>query len=879
MCDKRGPLRGKTASPATALEPSNSSTVLSRDRSPCDRTASMPICSFCHVGEDSEELGPLYMSSTHKLAAHYKCMLFSSGVFQSPRHTINSMEFGDFDCKTVLSEIKRGKRMKCSHCEKSGGTVGCEFRKCSKTYHYSCARKARAVLIDNEADGVYKLYCQNHSGKYGFSEYHGKGNDGQDDGQSSQKRNECKPGTSESRNAKKESDQNGNEPQPGASDGPSKRMSPALKDYDGTSSDDSMPTILEVLKHGQASSGKRSAMDKSLEESEYGSVPEDCLQPRCLTFPTPTDDGLRKDCIGVNNSFDVPGGFQGLQKRARSFNRQDSFSGCIGQKSKLPKRADLMENETMDFGIHFSNRDHRSSLTKSLIGINGVEPLSTVARAGQTAKLSLSRQPVIKVDPTIVPLWFQNQALRKRQKLEKTEKEEQEGNAHRDNIVHAEDNNGVVKNGNNTEHCGVAKRAQVKQFWENVVESNMVDNIFRPIINQICNGTASDNLLQLAFNLVSSEDLQAHLTRCTSVFLSVWMSLTYLTDMLAIQQMMTERQSKLKCSLQVLQIMKINMATGPRSHGQESGSTCPVSLLQTTESAEKPSPLAFLKDLSCGKEPVAVSCVNEHDNSLPSNFTYSEHCCPLPLPHFTVTCNCVDGCLNECSCRLLTARDLAYRSDAMQSHPLPGYSNGLLLNAIDSGLVECNVGCKCREGTCENRLVQYGLKARLQVFMTEGKGWGVRCLEDLQKGTFVCRFTGRLMLPDGASKGDGKLSSNGHCSPCDVEDGMDVQDGTSPEKPAEDLIVCCISSEKEGNVSRFLNHSCDPNLFLQSVFVDTHDIKLPWLAFFTLRDISAGTELTWDYDYQEGSSKSHKIPCLCASRKCCHWVLGNGLVH
>lgn len=29
-----------------------------------------------------------------------------------------------------------------------------------------------------------------------------------------------------------------------------------------------------------------------------------------------------------------------------------------------------------------------------------------------------------------------------------------------------------------------------------------------------------------------------------------------------------------------------------------------------------------------------------------------------------------------------------------------------------------------------------------------------------------------------------------------------------------------------------LQHSCIPNLFVQNVFVDTHDLRFPWVAFF-----------------------------------------------
>ena len=31
----------------------------------------------------------------------------------------------------------------------------------------------------------------------------------------------------------------------------------------------------------------------------------------------------------------------------------------------------------------------------------------------------------------------------------------------------------------------------------------------------------------------------------------------------------------------------------------------------------------------------------------------------------------------------------------------------------------------------------------------------------------------------------------------------------------------------------FQQHSCSPNLYVQNVFVDTHDLRFPWVAFFT----------------------------------------------
>lgn len=77
-----------------------------------------------------------------------------------------------------------------------------------------------------------------------------------------------------------------------------------------------------------------------------------------------------------------------------------------------------------------------------------------------------------------------------------------------------------------------------------------------------------------------------------------------------------------------------------------------------------------------------------------------------------------------------------------------------------------------------------------------------------------------------------------------------------------------IDAKLEGNLGRYLNHSCSPNLFVQNVFVDTHDLRFPWVAFFASKRIRAGTELTWDYNYEVGSVEGKKLLCCCGSTEC-----------
>ncbi|KAM9326485.1 PHD finger protein 6 [Gastrophryne carolinensis] len=137
----------------------------SKDRSPHRNSPSdtRPKCGFCHAGdEENETRGKLHMFNAKKAAAHYKCMLFSSGTVQLT--TTSRAEVGDFDIKTVIQEMKRGKRMKCTLCGLLGATIGCEIKACVRTYHYHCGVEDKAKYIENMSRGIYKLYCKNHSG-------------------------------------------------------------------------------------------------------------------------------------------------------------------------------------------------------------------------------------------------------------------------------------------------------------------------------------------------------------------------------------------------------------------------------------------------------------------------------------------------------------------------------------------------------------------------------------------------------------------------------------------------------------------------------------------------------------------------------------------
>ncbi|XP_041440415.1 PHD finger protein 11 isoform X2 [Xenopus laevis] len=141
-------------------------------------TPVLGVCRFCHQREQNKETGALLKTSDDGVTAHFNCMIFSPKVItvKSP-----SEEFGGFNIHSVKKEIKRGKNMKCKVCGKIGATIGCELKRCRKTYHYMCAKRDGAEIIDNEDEEKYLIYCKDHKNdkqdKDGYPSYSGTSSD------------------------------------------------------------------------------------------------------------------------------------------------------------------------------------------------------------------------------------------------------------------------------------------------------------------------------------------------------------------------------------------------------------------------------------------------------------------------------------------------------------------------------------------------------------------------------------------------------------------------------------------------------------------------------------------------------------------------------
>lgn len=55
--------------------------------------------------------------------------------------------------------------------------------------------------------------------------------------------------------------------------------------------------------------------------------------------------------------------------------------------------------------------------------------------------------------------------------------------------------------------------------------------------------------------------------------------------------------------------------------------------------------------------------------------------------------------------------------------------------------------------------------------------------------------------------------------------------------------IHCIDARLFGNIGRFINHLCEPNLLAVKVFTMHQDLRFPRVAFFSSRPIKAGDQI------------------------------------
>lgn len=257
------------------------------------------------------------------------------------------------------------------------------------------------------------------------------------------------------------------------------------------------------------------------------------------------------------------------------------------------------------------------------------------------------------------------------------------------------------------------------------------------------------------------------------------------------------------------------------------------------------------EDISGGKERLPICAVNEIDDEKPPvfdytvNMIYPDWCQPIPPKG----CGCTKGCKDSKNCGCVAKNDgeLPYNYDGAIVFRKPM-------------VYECGPLCKCPPD-CYLRVTQRGIKIQLEIFKTESRGWGVRSLESIPSGSFICEYAGELLQENEADRLAGK-----------DEYLFDIGTDNGSSSFYESSFFT-IDAARKGNVGRFINHSCSPNLYAQDVLYHHEDMRIPHVMLFAKDNIPPLKELTYYYNYKIGqvldADGNVKVKnCYCGSAKC-----------
>ncbi|KAL5557205.1 hypothetical protein UlMin_039441 [Ulmus minor] len=291
--------------------------------------------------------------------------------------------------------------------------------------------------------------------------------------------------------------------------------------------------------------------------------------------------------------------------------------------------------------------------------------------------------------------------------------------------------------------------------------------------------------------------------------------------------------------------------------------------------------LVLCDDISFGKESVPVACVVDKgllDGSDGQssrhrsweNFTY------IKMPLLDQSLALDPECFQMgCACSHLTCHPQAcnhvylFNTDYDDAKDIYGKTMNGRFPYDDQGRIileegylvyECNQMCSCSRA-CPNRVLQNGVRVKLEVFKTEKKGWGVRASEAILRGTFICEFVGEVLDEHEANTRRKRYGEEGCTYLYEIDDHVNDMSRIIEGEPR-----FVIDATKYGNVSRFINHSCSPNLVSYQVLVESMDSQRSHIGLYANRDIAVGEELTHNYQYPLLPGEGY--PCQCEASVC-----------
>ena len=157
--------------------------------------------------------------------------------------------------------------------------------------------------------------------------------------------------------------------------------------------------------------------------------------------------------------------------------------------------------------------------------------------------------------------------------------------------------------------------------------------------------------------------------------------------------------------------------------------------------------------------------------------------------------------------------------------------------------IECT---RCTKYCCNQRF-QRKQYANLEVCDTLSKGFGLFALEKIPKDAFIREYVGEVISQ---SEHESRLQMRRY-------EGVSAHTFVMQLKPGN-----YVDASSKGNMSRFINHSCEPNCCIEKWIVKGK-IRV---GIFASTDIEIGEELS--FDYQWAVSNRPLTKCFCGKPSC-----------
>ncbi|KAL9931781.1 hypothetical protein V8E36_009331 [Tilletia maclaganii] len=170
----------------------------------------------------------------------------------------------------------------------------------------------------------------------------------------------------------------------------------------------------------------------------------------------------------------------------------------------------------------------------------------------------------------------------------------------------------------------------------------------------------------------------------------------------------------------------------------------------------------------------------------------------------------------------------------------------------DSGCINRLTQVECLEeecqtrGYCQNQRFQKREYADIEIMLTPNKGYGVRTPVELDQDTFIYEYVGEVINHSNFLKRMQQYKDEG------------IRHFYFMMLQREEYL----DATKKGGKARFLNHSCNPNCYVEKWQVGKH----MRMGIFARRTIYAGEELTFNYNVDRYGNDAQD--CFCGEPNC-----------